>query len=402
NKEQVYIMNFPLIFSQLKKADEKLDLLSKKISFYAINPINLDEEKEKFFSSEEYNPQFKYAVYHEDFTKLREELNNIEIDESNVGLILRDIRDNYIAKTYMLEYRGDSELFTKYCKIIYGEPNSDLVKRAADFMDIQPVKEEGIYSSKEVVRKFRLAFFKYGFPWKVKEKSMVSNAAVNVSKKEILVKKNVKFSKNFLKRLIVHEVGTHVARADNGEKQPFLFFKRGIPGYLMVEEGLAVLNEEMNNCSNEYILKVYAGRVLAIDFALKYSFRETFNELCKHFNKKTAFRLTTRAKRGLSDTSMPGACTKDINYLKGYLALKDYIKHGGNLSKLYYGKIGLQHIELLDNIPGLINPAFLPAFRHINYLVHHFSSLMKTLILFPLTPLRTINSNLYRKIIKND
>ena len=41
-------MNFPLFFSQLKKADRELDRLSGRLSFYAINPLNTEEEKEKF------------------------------------------------------------------------------------------------------------------------------------------------------------------------------------------------------------------------------------------------------------------------------------------------------------------------------------------------------------------
>lgn len=394
-------MNFPLLFNQLKKADRELDHLSNKLSFYAVNPVNIDEERDKFFGSETYNPQFKYEGYRENLEALRLKLHNIKTDDSVVGKILEEIKQSYIQKTYFLENRGNNEMFTSYSKNVYGEPDEGLVKRAREFMEIEPEKENKIYSSSEVVRKFRVAFFKYGFPWNVREKDMVSNAAVNVGKKEILIKKDSRFSENFLKRLIVHEVGTHVARAENGEKQPYLFFKRGLPGYLMIEEGLAVLNEELNKCSNKYILKVYAGRVIAVDIALRTSFRETYNELKKYFPEHTAFRLATRAKRGLSDTSEPGACTKDINYFKGYLALKDYLKSGGDLSKLYYGKIGLNHIDLLDKIPGLINPAFLPVFRHINYLIHHFSSLMRTIIFFPLTPLRTINSDLYRKFIRD-
>ncbi|MFW6449587.1 MAG: tyrosine/phenylalanine carboxypeptidase domain-containing protein [Nanoarchaeota archaeon] len=394
------MINIHLLFSQLKKADLELDNLSRKISFYAINPVNTAEEKEKFFADDSYNPQFSYAPYTEDLEKLRQKIANVKTDNSPVGKILEQIKQNYIDKTYLLEYRGNNELFTKYSERVYGSPDQALVSKARELIKTESENEEKYYTSKEVVKRFRMAFFKYGFPWDVREKVMVSNAAVNVAKKEILIKKDAMFSRDFLKRLIVHEVGTHVARADNGEKQPYLFFKRGLPGYLKIEEGLAVLNEELNNCSNNHILKVYAGRVIAVELALKSSFRQTYNELKKHFPDNTAFRLTLRAKRGLSDTSLSGACTKDINYLKGYLELKDYIKAGGDLSKLYYGKIGLEHIELLDKIPGLINPAFLPAFRHINYLIHHFSSFMKTIIRFPLTPLRTINSELYRRLIR--
>jgi hypothetical protein len=119
---------------------------------------------------------------------------------------------------------------------------------------------------------------------------------------------------------------------------------------------------------------------------LKSSFRETYNELRKHFNVDTAWRLTLRAKRGLSDTTLPGGLTKDINYLKGYLEIKKFLKDGGDMNKLYYGKIGVQHVSLLDKIPGLINPKFLPMFRYTNYLVQHFSQFIKSIIFLDLEP----------------
>ena len=385
---------------KLARADKELDRISSKISFYAINPINANEEKKKFFESDTYEPQFQYTEYREDLGKLRERINSIQTDDTTVGRLLEDIKKTYINKTYLLEYRGNNQLFTEYSIKVYGNTDKKLIRIARDFMGFEQEKENAIFSSKQVVRRFRIAFLKHGFPWSVNEKEMVANAAVKVSSKEIFIKKGATFSKKFLKRLIVHEIGTHVARAENGEMQPYLFFKRGLPGYLMIEEGLAVLNEELNNCSNKYILKVYAGRVLAVSKSLEQGFRNTYNDLRKHFSKETAFRLTLRAKRGLSDTSLPGACTKDINYLKGYIALKDYIRDGGDLNKLYYGKIGLEHIPLLEKIPGLINPAFLPVFRHVNYLIHHFSSVLRTMILFPLTPLRTINNKLYKRIVE--
>lgn len=387
-------------FRKLKESDEKLDRISKRISFYAVNPVNADEERIRFFESDDYEPKFRYEKYKEDLDALRDEIAAVRTDDSVVGRILQEIKDNYINKTYMLQSRGDAKAFTKYSRLVYGSPDSVLVEEAKKLMHIKQEKEEQKYSSKEVLKKFRLAFFQYGFPWSVMEKEMVSKAAINGSKKIIYIKKDARFSENFLKRLIVHEIGTHVARADNGEMQPYLFFKRGLPGYLMTEEGLAVLNEELNDCSNNYLRKVYAGRVLAIDYALKHSFRETYNHLREHFSKKVAFRLTLRAKRGVGDAVEHGACTKDINYFKGYLELKKFVKEGGDLSKLYYGKIGIQHIKLIDKLPGLINPAFLPMFRHINYLTQHFSSLIKSMILFPLTPLRTINSRLYDRLIR--
>jgi uncharacterized protein (TIGR02421 family) len=387
-----------IFFNELKKTDKKLDNISKRLSFYAINPINVESERKKFFKNKNYNPIFKYEVYKEDLAKIRDEISNLKTDDSVVGKILEEIKQNYIDKTYLIENRENNKLFTEYSIKNYGTIDKKLIKESKKLLKLKSKKEKSIYTSKQIVNKFKIAFLKYGFPWNVKEKEMVSKAAVNTNKKVIYIKKNIMFSENFLKRLIVHEIGTHVARSENGQMQPFLFFKRGLPGYLKTEEGLAVYNEEINNCSNNSIIKIYAGRVIAVNLALNKSFRETYNELKKYFQKETAFRLTLRAKRGMGDTSKAGALTKDINYLKGYLLIKEFINKKGDISKLYYGKIGIEHIQLVEKIPMIVNPKILPAFRHINYLTQHFSSLLKSIIEFPLFSIKTINNKLNGKI----
>ena len=53
------------------------------------------------------------------------------------------------------------------------------------------------------------------------------------------INKNRKFSDKDIKRLIVHEVGTHVLRTINGEQCGFpALGKAGVPSYLDIEEAL--------------------------------------------------------------------------------------------------------------------------------------------------------------------
>jgi hypothetical protein len=238
----------------------------------------------------------------------------------------------------------------------------------------------------------RSAFIKYGFHWEIVEKDMIANAAVKIESKKLYIKKNSRFSSNSLKRIIVHEIGTHVMRAENGLCQPYRFLGRGIPGYLNTEEGLAVYNEENSGCLNNFVLKVYAGRVIAIDMALRCSFRETYEELTKHFTKNTAWRITLRAKRGLSDTSLPGAFTKDLAYLQGYYDVKKFLANRGNINDLYYGKIGTKHVMQVKRLPGLINPTVLPMMRYLNYFKTHFSSVFGHVLL--MDDLKPLNLNL--------
>ena len=109
--------------------------------------------------------------------------------------------------------------------------------------------------------------------------------------------------------------------------------------------------EEKHKVINPQTLKNYAGRVLAIHLALENSFRDTFNYLKKYFSEETAYHLTLRAKRGLSDTSKPGAFTKDLIYLKGYEKIKTHLNNNPeDLNKLFIGKIAIEDLNYINSL----------------------------------------------------
>ena len=153
-------------------------------------------------------------------------------------------------------------------------------------------------------------------------------------------------------------------RYENGKQQPYNIFSMGLTNYLGTEEGLAVVNEELNHCLTRATLKTYAARVIAVHKALKCTFRETYNYLVKYLGKENAFEVTLRAKRGIGNTFFPGAFTKDHLYLKGYIEVKKYLNNGGELRKLYYGKIGVKDIPIVETVPDLVNPLFLSKMKH--------------------------------------
>ncbi|MBT4541153.1 DUF1704 domain-containing protein [Candidatus Woesearchaeota archaeon] len=379
-----------------KETDRELNKISKRISFFAINPNNEEAEKKKFFKSKTYEPQLGYNEYRDDIGKLQEQLKDISPDNSEVGKLLKQSRNINYSMLNMLKYRGD-ERFTKYSILVYGIPDEELIKKAKKMLRTLKVDNKKTdLTSKQVIRRMKYAFIKYGFSWQIKEKAMAAGAAVNNTKKELLIKKDSKFSKKFFKRLIVHEIGTHIVRSENGSYQPFKIFERGLPNYLMTEEGLAVVNEEMNGCLDNTILKRYAARVVAVDMATKYGFRRVYNYLKKYLDQDLAWRTTVRVKRGLTDTSKPGGCTKDFAYLRGYIAVKQFVEDGGKLEKLYYGKVGIQHVDIIDKIPGLVEPKLLPTFRYLRYFIDHFEGLLKSVIVLNFPPF-----NFTFKYIKN-
>ncbi|MBT4824462.1 DUF1704 domain-containing protein [Candidatus Woesearchaeota archaeon] len=380
-----------------KEIDKSLDKISKKISFFAINPVNEEAEKKKFFKDKKYQPVFEYEPYTHDIDKLQTQLRDVSPDNSELGKILKQARNIYYANLNMIKSRGKDN-FTKYSILCYGAPDKDLVKEARKILKSKrPIKEKKDLTTAQVISRMKYAFIKYGFSWKIVEKEMAACAAVNGKKKELIIKKGQRFSKKFLKRLIVHEIGTHILRTENGAHQPYKIFERGLPNYLMTEEGLAVTNEEINHCLDIAILRRYAARVIAVDTALKKGFRKVYEELTKYLDKDLAWRTTVRVKRGLGDTSKPGGCTKDFAYLRGYFAVKRYTEAGNDLQKLYYGKVGIQHVEMLDKIPGLVEPELLPTFRYLRYFIEHFEGLLKSVILLDIPPF-----NLTFRLIKNN
>lgn len=336
--------------------------VDKKLPFLGMNPLNEASEKKKFFKSPDYNPVFRYAKNSPKVEKLFAKVEALELKDSIINRLLQQKFEKFKKTNAMIQNIGGDE-FTFFSKEIFGAPNKSLVEHAYKILKKEPVKEEDGIDSKQVVEAMKKVLDDLGLnSWTVGIKKMPASAAVRTAKKRVFVRKNSKFSNSFLKSLIVHEIGTHVFRAANGEQQPYSIFRTGLPNYLMTEEGMAANAEEMNHCLNINTMRRYAGRVLAVYLALGTSFREVFNNLRKYFGDYLAWRITLRVKRGLTDTSKPGAYTKDHLYFKGYYEVKKFLEKRGKtgLTTLYYGRIGLEHVPLMKKINGLKEPVLTP------------------------------------------
>ena len=100
-----------------------------------------------------------------------------------------------------------------------------------------------------------------------------SSFSVNIRTKNIFINQDYVFTKESLKRLIAHEIESHIYRYENGVRQPYLIFAKGLSKEtLKTEEGLAVYVEEKKKINTDLQLKNYAGRVVAINLALKKNF----------------------------------------------------------------------------------------------------------------------------------
>lgn len=352
-------VNFQEVDDQLNEIDNKIKLL------YHLRPINLEGEKTRFFESNEYNPQFEYPSLKFDPIELVDKLNQIQTDDTPLGIIFEEKKQEISNKIALLE-KIDEHLFTDFSIRLFGKPETrdleiceELLKKI-NFHKVK--KDEPTYDANQAKEKFDEIFASYGMQhWKAKIKENMVSDCVAGKNYHLFIAKNAKFSEERIQGLIVHEIETHILSAENGKHQPYSILNSGLAKYLITQEGLAMYNvETQRNKAFEENYKAIA-HVFGINEAIKSSFRETFNKLIQlGIPKETAFRSALKAKRGLADTSQKGAFTKDYIYFKGYFEIKEFLKNGGDLKDLYMGKINVKDVNIVKSIPQIKPAKILP------------------------------------------
>ncbi|MBN1639580.1 MAG: DUF1704 domain-containing protein [Ignavibacteriales bacterium] len=369
--------------------DNKLLKILSNLDFSSLlTPVNILEEREKFFSNKYYNPLFKYNIK-ANFDAINNELNSINIFKiqrilgENFALLYEQCAKEIKKKIKLVSNIGNSEEFSEKSIELYGLPTIEVLKYAneeiakinlGDYnentisVDVDNIKELIFKEMRKYEKIFKGKFKEY---WRITVYPTVVSMSINDIKREIIINSNTKFPPNYDKIIRVHEIGTHILRAENGYLQPSKIFVFGLSNYLKTEEGLAVINESNTNASDLISSFRYNIWIIAIKKALESSFRELFSFLTEEYNipQFEAWRIACRVKRGLENTSEKGAYTKDHIYISGKFNLDSFIRSGGDINKLYVGKIGLQQINIIETMLELnqIFPAkYLPVFKNVN------------------------------------
>ena len=346
------------------EVDEKLHYINNNTSILVgLIPVNLEEEKVKFFESNNYNPQFKYKIPKKNFEKLGKELSGMQFDSSALGILFKQKRDQLLKKIELIKSIGKED-FTKRSVRLYGKPNKELAKLANNelnsyekakdsFQQISFEQTEEIFNN--VLDRYDIADFK------IRKSKIIADCICG--KNNLRIRPDVNFSEDRVKKTIAHEIETHVFRARNGTNQEYGIFTYGTANYTFAEEGLAIFNESLVSSKNSEKNYWPAAYVLAVQKALELSFKEVFDFLRWHrFSKQRAWVITTKVKRGLCDTSKSGCFTKDYLYYEGREIIKKYVKKGGKISDLYVGKIGTEDIKHINKIKNIKKPIFIPDF----------------------------------------
>ncbi|MFA4890814.1 MAG: tyrosine/phenylalanine carboxypeptidase domain-containing protein [Candidatus Gracilibacteria bacterium] len=346
------------IDQEIVNIDNKLKLL------FHLRPVNLEEEKRKFLENFSYNPQFVYPELKFNPTELKQKLETIRTDESPLGIIFEAKRDELMKKIELIE-SIDTEYFTQKSANLFGKPDPELIKECEKLLleggKFQNLGEEDI-DAEEAKERFEKVFKKYKLQnWKVKIQDEMVTDCVAGKNNRLLLRKNARFSEKRIENLIIHEIETHILTAENGKIQPYEIFNRGLADYLITQEGLAIYN--VTTQSKTTIRDSYKALalVIAANTALNSSFVETFEKILSYgIPIEQALRIALKTKRGLSDTGVKGAFTKDIIYYKGFKEVSKYIEEGGRIADLYIGKLNVRDIDLVQKIEGLAKPKYLP------------------------------------------
>ncbi len=357
---------------------ELADRLSLPI-IYVFTPVNLEKEKRKFFNSDTYNPKFVYKQVKNDNDKILDELMKVtevnDVDPKVSKFYLKYIQSK-IEVNNLIKSVGNNEKVTEISIHRFGLPSTALYNNSAieirhllrnkklPYKLVSTEIKSNVVTSDVIIKVINDVFKELGLDdWQV----FVSKRASNQSAKIALKKKAIYIAPTFsrtplmLKKLIVHEIFTHVFRHINGlESGVLALSKANLPKYQDVEEGLATFNEEKYGVLQlNHLLKKMVG-VLALYNGVNMSFREVYNFMHLFFAKNVAFNLTYRVKRGLADTSKPGIFAKDVIYWRGFRMVRRKIFEEPNVyNMLYAGKISFAQLKWVEE--GIIKrPRLIP------------------------------------------
>jgi len=320
-------------------------------------PLNYLKEKETFLASKSYNPLFIYSSYDTPAESIWFLFDDIESDINT----LPDIYSAYFED--ILKYLRDCYYLTKS---IGKEDFYEKMKAAFDWkLDLDPDKlrkinlnpnplDNNILDSAQIKFEFEsILYDHYALTdWEIITDSRVG-IRVRPLSRMVVIGTNTKRYKQEVKRLIVHELETHVLRQINSETQYLKHIaNKKIKDYILYEEGFAVFNEYRSGTLYTDVFEKYIKRYELV-LKLNSSFKELYDLLKDQgYSDSEAFDMVYRVKRGISDTSKPGGIYKDAAYALGFQKVMEYSLNN-DVDFLFLGKLTPRE-KIFESV-GLIN-----------------------------------------------
>lgn len=358
----------PATSQDLRRVDRQLADIDRKVQLLrCLRPVNVEEERRRALADPAYEPVLQYRPLPFDPHDIVDRLRYLRADGSPLGVLLERKRAELLQKVALLEARGDADAFTVSSVNLYGSPLPALTRQARAEGQatgtVESVRERETVSSEVAQERFVTILQSYGlYEWQVCiVPGLITDCAVG--RKAIVIRQGACFSEERLTALIAHEVETHVLIAENGARQPHEVFARGCAGYLDTQEGLAIWNQNRVLPPRHEKRSWPAQGVLAVHAALQQGFAGV-RRVLRGFGvpERRAVQLCFKVKRGLTRTSESGAFTRELTYFRGWQMVQDFAREGGDLRRLYVGRIALIDLSLVEQVKGLLPPVFLPAY----------------------------------------
>lgn len=354
----------------LHVVDRTLALIDRNLLLLPLlQPRNLSEERRRCSRDPSWNPILSYPPLPDDIDAWEQRLEGIACDDSPLGKLLQKKQEELRARIALLRARGSVHAFTRASVRLFGQGTSALPCAARAFLaqrsacDLPPPPHLQI-DAEAAERCLQEALSSYGLhAWSVRRRrQMIADCAIGG--KTIYVRHDACFAPDHIATLIAHEIETHALTTENGEHQPFRIFRCGFANSIDTQEGLAIFHQN-RILSPHHDKRFSAARtVLAVAYALEHSFAETRKFLTEELGyvPEKALTKALQLKRGLGDTSTPGAFTKGLVYFRGLQAIEAFVAHSGDLRMLYYGKVSIEDLPLILQIPGITEPVLLPKY----------------------------------------
>ncbi len=354
----------PHVFVDPHETDLHLERLNRDLFILpALRPVNLAAERERFLADLAVNPQFVYRPTDVDLDACRRELTDLRCGSGPLGEIFALKRDELLARVDLLESVG-SETFPDASNRLYdvGTPEEWAEARALPIVSPDQSDDDGPpLPIEEVVAEVQAFLLSAGIEREVRVAREQVAGFVVTRTGAISIRKNSLITRRRLRGALAHEVETHIYTAMNGAAQPYKIFSYGFGYFLATQEGLADLLKSRAIGGEDHQTRWSLVNYRAVLDAQQMSFSEVaarVRELGVPLAK--SFGVALRSKRGMTDTRLAGACTKDAVYWVGRRQIMAWEVAGGSLRELFVGRISLDQLPLVRRITGLTPPRYLP------------------------------------------
>ncbi|XP_053551296.1 microtubule-associated tyrosine carboxypeptidase 1 [Bombina bombina] len=316
----------------------------------ALRPTNVDQEREKFFSSKyTYNPQFLY----------QEPMPTSVLEKYN---------------------EASDQFLTQAIRIL-----NAVLQKYGSYENFESVTGGNLLSKCQIWASCRKYMQKEGCAGEVVvqlSEDLLSQAVMTVENSRPTLTINLLGARqHWLEGMLRHEIGTHYLRGVNDAHQPWHKSEGrkqfGLKPANPTEEGLASLHSVLYR-KHPYLWRA-ALLYYTVSRAANTSFCELFHDLHQFVQDPVVrWEYCVRAKRGQQDTGQPGCFSKDQVYLDGIVRI---LRHRNTIDfplLTSLGKVSFEDVEGLRPFAELENTRIPHFMQDLDKYHHQLCHIMET------------------------